>query len=287
MGMAIRFPESDVRPMGMVAAGVLGIKLAQGDEVIGMLLIPHPGDLLFVSQDGMGKRVKWDQFPSQGRYGQGVIAWKLPGSVRLVAMLAGIPSTKISLLFEHHTPKTIRFDKVALLGRTAKGQSIIDLPIRERIVRISQAQTAAQGMQDVPAKGRRRTSRTGDTAQPTVPARQRRVTTPKSEPNTQATQIRLPEPATTPPAKSTSRSSKSSTLESTSPTTADKKPGTRSTTRQSSQNPEPSVKPSKPKGTVNKEPVSKTTAPKSDAKQNIDQGAPGRKRGRPPKKQNP
>ncbi len=78
-GMAIRFSEAEVRPMGLVAAGVLGMKLAVQDEVVGMELLPGAGEVFMIASDGSAKRVAADQFPRQGRYGQGIVAWKLPG----------------------------------------------------------------------------------------------------------------------------------------------------------------------------------------------------------------
>ena len=56
-GMAIRFSEDDVRPMGLVAAGVMGIKLQAGDGVVGLQLVPKRGEILMVASDGSGKRV--------------------------------------------------------------------------------------------------------------------------------------------------------------------------------------------------------------------------------------
>ena len=71
-GMAIRFQESDVRPMGRGAAGVRGMKLRPGDEVVACD-VSRPGvDLLIVTDGGFGKRTKLDHFSPQGRGGQGV-----------------------------------------------------------------------------------------------------------------------------------------------------------------------------------------------------------------------
>ena len=74
-GMAIRFSEDDVRPMGLVAAGVLGIKLKVGDEVIGMEILPQRYGVFLLASDGKAKRVPPKDFPTQGRYGQGVVSY--------------------------------------------------------------------------------------------------------------------------------------------------------------------------------------------------------------------
>ncbi|MGB5257705.1 MAG: DNA gyrase subunit A, partial [Woeseiaceae bacterium] len=72
-GKAIRFDEADVRPMGRGAAGVRGIKLPGDHEVIG-LTIMRAGLILTATENGYGKRTPVEEFPVQGRGGQGVIA---------------------------------------------------------------------------------------------------------------------------------------------------------------------------------------------------------------------
>jgi len=126
-GMAIRFHEDEVRPMGLVAAGVGGIKLGARDVVIGMELIPHRGDILFLTSDGKAKRLLVDQFPRQGRYGQGVIAWKLSRTAHLVGIAVGKATTRVTIRLENLSPKAIRMDEAPLQTRSASGKTIIDL----------------------------------------------------------------------------------------------------------------------------------------------------------------
>jgi DNA gyrase subunit A len=126
-GMAIRFHEDEVRPMGLVAAGVGGIKLGALDNVIGMELIPHRGDILLLASDGKAKRVAVNQFPRQGRYGQGVIAWKLPRTAQLVGIAAGKANTRVTILIDKLSPKAIRLDEAPLQTRVASGKTILEL----------------------------------------------------------------------------------------------------------------------------------------------------------------
>ena len=91
-GMAIRFKEDDVRPMGLVAAGVNGIKLDDKDEVVGMEVLPAEGEIFLLAGDGKAKRVDEKEFPRQGRYGKGVTAWDLPAKVTLTAIASGKPN---------------------------------------------------------------------------------------------------------------------------------------------------------------------------------------------------
>ena len=136
-GMAIRFDEDKVRPMGLVAAGVGGIKLDTGDLVIGMELIPKHGEILLLTSDGKAKRIPPDQFPLQGRYGQGVIAWKLPRTSQLVGIAAGKPNTRITVLFDKLSPKAMRLDEAPLQTRAASGKSVIDLKAGYQVLGLS------------------------------------------------------------------------------------------------------------------------------------------------------
>ena len=133
-GMAIRFAEDEVRPMGLVAAGVIGIKLQPGDEIVGAELLPQPGEVFMVASDGSSKRVSIEQFSRQGRYGQGIQAWKLPSKVRLVGVAVGKGSAHAILHFDKLTPQVIRLDEVPLLGRTARGQVIWDLKGSSQVI---------------------------------------------------------------------------------------------------------------------------------------------------------
>jgi DNA gyrase subunit A len=126
-GMAIRFHESEVRPMGLVAAGVSGIKLGERDLVIGMELIPRKGEILLLTSDGKAKRLPPEQFPRQGRYGQGVIAWKLPSTTQLVGIAAGKATTRLTVLIDKLSPKAMRMDEAPLQTRAASGKPAIDL----------------------------------------------------------------------------------------------------------------------------------------------------------------
>ena len=107
---------------GWSPAGVMGIKLQSGDELAGMEALPQPGEVFMVASDGSAKRVEVDQFPRQGRYGQGVQAWKLPPKVRIAGMLVGEESSKATLFFSKTAPKLARLDVAPLQGRSGAWQ---------------------------------------------------------------------------------------------------------------------------------------------------------------------
>jgi DNA gyrase subunit A len=136
-GMAIRFSEEEVRPMGMVAAGVGGIKLGARDEVAGMALIPAKGEVLLVSADGKAKRIPVDQFPLQGRYGQGVIAWKLPRTTQVAGIAVGKPNLRVTLHLEKLAPKSMRLDEAPQQTRAASGKAIIEFKTGVKVLAVS------------------------------------------------------------------------------------------------------------------------------------------------------
>jgi DNA gyrase subunit A len=137
-GMAICFSEEDVRPMGLVAAGVMGIKLKVGDEVIGMDLLPQPGEVFLLGSNGKAKRVPPDDFPKQGRYGQGVVAWKLPAAVRLVGMGIGKGTVRATFHLAKFAAKMARLDDAPARKRTAiRGAEVVEVRRGDRIVGFS------------------------------------------------------------------------------------------------------------------------------------------------------
>jgi DNA gyrase subunit A len=134
-GMAIRFSEEEVRTMGLVAAGVMGIKLKVGDEVIGMALLPQRYGVFLLATDGKAKRVPTNDFPVQGRYGQGVVAWTLPGAVRLVGIAVGKDTVRATIHLANLAPKMTRLDEAPTRKRAAvRGAEVVEVRSGDRIV---------------------------------------------------------------------------------------------------------------------------------------------------------
>ncbi len=133
-GMAIRFSQEEVRPMGLVAAGVMGIRLQGKDKVIGTELTPARGEVFLIASDGTAKRVSLAQFPKQGRYGQGVIVWRLPRGVEVVGIAIGKGTTRATIYLTELAPKSVRLDEAPQQGRGARGKAILDLKATDRVV---------------------------------------------------------------------------------------------------------------------------------------------------------
>ncbi|HKY54530.1 MAG TPA: DNA gyrase subunit A, partial [Anaerolineales bacterium] len=137
-GMAIRFKEEEVRPMGLIAAGVSGMKLDERDEVVGMEILPSEGEVFLITNEGKAKRVEDKDFPLQGRYGKGVIAWDLPEKVKLAGAVTGKPNHMATIHLSRGAPKSTRLDDAGLRKRAStKGDVIVEVKPGEEVVSIN------------------------------------------------------------------------------------------------------------------------------------------------------
>jgi DNA gyrase subunit A len=159
-GMSIRFSEDEVRPMGLVAAGVNAIKLKAGDEVIGMDIVDKRYEAFLLASNSYGKRVKMSQFPSQGRYGQGVVAWKLSEGVRLIGMTIAKYTTEVGVHRIRRTPKTVRMDSAPIRTRPSNGRIVFEnKDDAEQILKITIPWEAPNGLEK-PTKGKKAGNKT-------------------------------------------------------------------------------------------------------------------------------
>jgi len=127
-GRAIRFRETDVRSMGLAAAGVAGIKLDAGDVVVGCDLVQPRLSLVTVSEKGYSKRTPLSEFPTQRRYGNGVVGAK-PSERTGKLIGAGVASTKDVLLLvtAKGTVKPVTVEEVPRMGRPTQGKRVVKL----------------------------------------------------------------------------------------------------------------------------------------------------------------
>ena len=133
-GKAIRFHEDDVRPMGRSAAGVRGIKLSDDHEVIA-LIIMEQGMILTATENGYGKRTVADEFPVQGRGGQGVIAIQTSDrNGRMVGALPVDEDDEIMLISSAGTLVRTQVSEVSTLGRNTQGVRLIRLADEDKLV---------------------------------------------------------------------------------------------------------------------------------------------------------
>jgi DNA gyrase subunit A len=133
-GMCIRFSEEDIRPMGLVAAGVNGIKLSIGDEVIGVGLAEKGKEVILIGSDGKGKRNKIEDYPSQSRYGQGVIAWRTSAGNRLAGMLVISKEGQIIVEMSKSASRQVKGVDVTATSRAGIPKSLIDVKAGDSVI---------------------------------------------------------------------------------------------------------------------------------------------------------
>ncbi len=136
-GMAIRFKEDEVRPMGLVAAGVNGIKLDDKDEVVGVEILPAEGEIFVVTSDGKAKRVDEKDFPVQGRYGKGVIVWDLPEKVKIAGIATDKPNHMATIHLSKGAAKSTRLDAAGVRKRAStKGDLVAEVKPGEEVTSV-------------------------------------------------------------------------------------------------------------------------------------------------------
>jgi len=132
-GKAVRFSEDHVRAMGRGAHGVRGVLLDEGQRVIA-LVVPEPGTILSVTENGYGKRTRIEEYPTKGRGTKGVIA--ISNSERNGAQVGAVlvrPGDEIMLITEGGTLIRTGVDEIPVLGRPAQGVKLISLAAGERL----------------------------------------------------------------------------------------------------------------------------------------------------------
>ena len=131
-GLAIRFEESDVREMGRVATGVRGIRLRQGDEVIGMVVVRNDvresTTLLAVSERGLGKRSSVDDYRLQTRGGMGVLNYRVSEQTGNVVAIKGVqPEDELMVITKNGVVNRQRVDEIRVIGRATQGVRVVTL----------------------------------------------------------------------------------------------------------------------------------------------------------------
>ena len=137
-GLAIRFKEQEIRPVGRAALGVKGIRLRQGDKVVEMAVLDKEGHILLVTEEGFGKRTSSQEFRVQTRGGKGVIAaglsdksGKLAGAKIVTDGDDFIVVTAQGVLIRQQV------DGVSVFGRTARGLKLIKLDPGDRVAAVA------------------------------------------------------------------------------------------------------------------------------------------------------
>jgi len=140
-GKAIRFPQSAVRSMGRTAAGVRGLRLAGADDAVIALLIVGDGPVVLATQHGYGKLTEIDEFPTQGRGGQGVIAIRTTErNGQVVGALQVSRDDELMLISQIGTLVRTPVADISVLGRNTQGVRLIRLDEGDRLVGIERVE---------------------------------------------------------------------------------------------------------------------------------------------------
>ena len=137
-GKAIRFKETEVRPMGRTARGVRGMSVGDDDAIIGMEAIGEGATILTVTENGFGKRTNTPEYRIQGRGGQGIITIKTTernGDV--VGMKEVADDDEVMLITNQGTIIRMKIKGISVIGRNTQGVRLINVEKGETVVGVA------------------------------------------------------------------------------------------------------------------------------------------------------
>jgi len=139
LGKAIRFSESEVRPMGRDTMGVIGIRLGKGDQVAGMAVATPGADLLVVTERGYGKRTPIDEYPVHHRGGQGVFTLKVTDRVGKLATLrvTDDPEEEILLITASGMVLRTTVGSISRIGRQTQGVIVMRIQPDDQVITLA------------------------------------------------------------------------------------------------------------------------------------------------------
>ena len=133
-GQCIRFNENDVRSTGRATMGVIGMNLTEGDEVVGMQLHTQGEYLLFVSEKGLGKLTRVDEFTTQHRGGKGVRCYKIVEKTgNLIGVKAVDLENEIMIITTEGIIIRLMVNGISVLGRNTSGVKLINIDSSKHI----------------------------------------------------------------------------------------------------------------------------------------------------------
>ncbi|MEK6777326.1 MAG: DNA gyrase subunit A [bacterium] len=137
-GLAIRFHESQIRPMGRVSRGVKGISLGKGDEVVGMEVVNPAATLLTVAENGYGKRTSVSEYPVQSRGGKGVITIKTTErNGKVVGIRQVTDEDDLMMITRNGLVIRMRVSGVSVIGRNTQGVKLIGIEKDDKVTSIT------------------------------------------------------------------------------------------------------------------------------------------------------
>ena len=126
-GMSITFDEKDVRPVGRTAQGVMGIRLDDNDNVIGMeSILDKKATLLAITENGFGKRTELEEYRVQNRGGKGILTYKItPKTGDIVGIRIAKGDEDVMLITDTGTIIRLKVNDISILGRSTQGVTLM------------------------------------------------------------------------------------------------------------------------------------------------------------------
>ena len=134
-GKVVRFKEELVRGMGRTAAGVRGMKLVNGDQVVSLIVPANEGNILTVTQNGYGKQTSLEEYPTKGRATQGVVSIKVSErNGQVVGAVQVVDGDEFMMITDAGTLVRTRVSEVNQVGRNTLGVTLIRTSEDENVV---------------------------------------------------------------------------------------------------------------------------------------------------------
>jgi DNA gyrase subunit A len=153
-GQAIRFHESEVRPMGRTAAGVRGINLRDDDEVVGMAVVDEMATLMTICENGYGKRTDFGEYRAQARGGYGVITIRTTErNGKVVGMMSVRDNDEMMLITQQGKIVRVGISDVRTIGRNTQGVRIITVREGDTLVSVAKVASDDTDQKNLPYAG--------------------------------------------------------------------------------------------------------------------------------------
>ncbi len=137
-GKAIRFHESDMRPLGRVARGVKGIRLKGEDRVVDLALVREDATLLTATENGYGKKTSFEEYRRQSRGGQGIINIRMvPRNGDVITVKDVSDENDLIMMSEGGMVVRIASTSVSMIGRSTQGVRLISLKKGDRLISVA------------------------------------------------------------------------------------------------------------------------------------------------------
>jgi len=148
-GKAIRFKETDVRPMGRTAHGVRGVTLEEDDAVVGVIAVKREASILVATENGYGKRSPISEYRITGRGGKGIISIQTTErNGKVVASLEVVPDDEVMLISRGGIVIRMQVKGISEIGRNTQGVRLINLEEGDQLIDVARVEETEEGEEE-------------------------------------------------------------------------------------------------------------------------------------------